>query len=127
MNFKYGITGEFDYIRVLKNIKNVNNINFWKWYALDKCWLEFKNVSILIKSNKQDSIFIKWKSFIWYISINKINNDFWFTKRETNNIHDDQRFLNIANADEYNLKNWEWVFDKEELKILKHDFIWNHN
>ena len=78
---------------------------------------------ILIKSNKQESIFVKWKSFIWYISINKINDDFWFSKKETDDIHEEQRCLHIINSDEYNFEDWEWVFDKVEMKILNNEFL----
>ena len=123
LNFKIwnGIIGKFDYIRIMKNIKNGVNLYFWKCSDYDTWVLEFKNVPILIKSNRQESIFVKWKSFIWIVSINKISNDFCFSKRETGAIHNDRRFLYIINSDECNFENWEKVSDKE-VKILNDEF-----
>ena len=126
LKFKYGVTEEFDYIRILKNIKSTINIDFWKYFSLDSCQLSFTNTPIIIKSNYHEPLFIRWKSFLWYADISKLNIDFWFSKNEDNKISNrNQTFLHFIHSLECIVHNWERIWDKEEIKRIQSNFSSN--
>ena len=71
---------ELDFIRILTKLKYCKNLEITKQIIISDWTLSFLNVPILVKLNKKTTFYLKWKKFICFVNIAKLNENFWFTK-----------------------------------------------
>ena len=117
LNFGQEIKEEFELIKILSKIKNCKSLQLFKYCFIDKWNLSFKNTSILVKSNKFDSIFIEWKNFTWEVIFSQFNQQFWFTKENSK----DETFMHITKWSDLELNDFQ-AWSIEESKLYKNIF-----
>ena len=102
--FDYGVTGSFDYIRILQNIQPDIRLSLKHSYHFDSCSLCFANVPIkIIQSNYQDPLIVHWKMFTFYVEIDKLSENFWFSTSDTYPIiNGEETFIHFKISKEYN-------------------------
>ena len=96
LQFRYGLTGIFDIIKVISNVKQDVKLSFEHSLALNECQLIFNNAPIkIIQSNCEEPIYLRWVNFTWYLELNEYNNHYWFTTNITDENKEGETYILI--------------------------------
>ena len=126
LTYNLGFNYEIDYIKILRSVVNWTNVKLPKRTYSNHWSINFTNVPILIKSNDQDHIFIKWQSFLWKVNINEANTKFWFSENTANiNENRNSTFICLIDSGDIYIQNYAIVSEEDELKQLQNEFS-NH-
>ena len=118
----YGVVDDYDYIRILQNIKSWSNFEFNKTFK-NSSWLTFTNALILIRSNNHDPFFVKWSKFSCSIHINEINQKYSFLKVKSNDAKNKSlTFLKLINSDTIKICDYSNVTNDKEIKQLQNQY-----
>ena len=127
--FDYGISGSFDIIRILKNVPQNIKLKFKHQFAIDSCFLCFKNVPIkTIQSNCENPLFVKLNAFTCYVEIDQLSKNFWFSSIDSETTKDtSETFIHLKYSKEYNFDCCKLIDESEIMKTYSIKFPNHHS
>ena len=127
--FDYGVTGSFDIIRILKNVPQNIKLKFKHQFAIDSCFLCFKNVPIkTIQSNCENPLFVKLNAFTCYVEIDQLSKNFWFSSADSETTKDtSDTFIHLKYSKEYNFDCCKLIDESEIMKTYSIKFPNHHS
>ena len=121
LDFK--VNGDFDYLKILTHAKNYSYLEFSKWKSSESIDLTFENLPMVIASCLQNSFFIKWRSFMCTIELDKIDKNYWFSKEKPKDCDDaEHTYIHLISSIKYEFKEPLHLSNTSIIKEISNEF-----